>query len=284
MGQHCTRPYPCPFQDRCAAHLPEHHVSSLYRGRRRAAALLAEGVERIEDIAVPLDGVRERQRRAVQTGQLVVENGLASALVPFVSPIAFLDFETVGLAVPCWPGCSPYDTTPVQFSVHTERDGEMEHRAWLAEGPQDPRRPLALALLDACSGARTVVAYNAGFERRVIADLAVACPDLAAPLTALAGRVLDLLRIVREHVYHPDFDGSFGLKSVLPALTTQGYDDLAIADGGLASADLSGLLFEPLGAEERHALRSNLLAYCERDTWGLFLMLRRLRELATPSA
>jgi hypothetical protein len=159
----------------------------------------------------------------------------------------------------------------------------MEHHAWLAEGPEDPRRPLALALLDACSGASTVVAYNAGFERRVIAELAIACPDLAASLTALAVRLVDLLPVVRAHAYHPDLGGSFGLKAVLPALVGQGYSDLAFADGQLASAGLERLVFEPMAAEERYTLRGDLLAYCERDTWGLVLLLRRLRELATPA-
>jgi hypothetical protein len=282
-GAHCARPYPCPFQGRCFGPLPEHHVSTLYRGRRHAADFLAEGVERIQDIVVPLDGIRERQRRAVQSGQLVVEGDLSAALAPFAPPIAFLDFETVGLAIPCWPGCSPYDTVPVQFSVHAERASGIEHLAWLAEGPHDPRRSLAIALLDACLGARTVVAYNAAFERRIIGDLATACPDLSAPLMALSDRVVDLLRVVREHVYHPDFDGSFGLKSVLPALTGQGYEDLAIAGGGLASAELVRLLFEPLHEDERHELRRQLLAYCERDTWGLVHLLGRLRDLATPA-
>ena len=36
-------------------------------------------------------------------------------------PVAFLDFETVGLAVPVWHGCHPYDQVPVQFSCHVAR-------------------------------------------------------------------------------------------------------------------------------------------------------------------
>jgi hypothetical protein len=32
-------------------------------------------------------------------------------------------------------------------------------------------------------------------------------------------RMVDLLPTVRNHVYRPDFNGSFGLNSMLPALT-----------------------------------------------------------------
>lgn len=279
-GPHCGAPHACPFQSRCFASLPEHHVSSLYRGGRRVAELLAGGVERIEDIAEPLEGIRERQRRAVQTGQLVVEGDLAARLAPFVAPIAFLDFETVSPAIPCWPGCAPYQAVAVQFSVHVEHGGHTNHHEWVADGAEDPRRPLALALLGACAGVPTIAAYGARFERGLIEDLAVACPDLASALLELAGRIVDLLPIVREHVYHPDFDGSFGLKAVAPALTGEGYEDLEIAGGDVAMASLEQLLFDPpAGVEARAELRRDLLAYCARDTWVLVLLLRRLREL-----
>ena len=277
-GPHCATPHACPFQPRCFAPLPEHHVSSLYRGGRRVAELLAGGVERIEDIAEPLEGIRERQRLAVQTGELVVEGDPAAAVAAFGSPLAFLDFESVSPAVPCWPGCAPYQSVPVQFSVHLEHPDRIDHHEWLAEGPDDPRRALALALLEACAGASTIVAYGATFERGIIEDLAVACPDLGPALLDLAGRLVDLLPIVRDHLYHPHFDGSFGLKAVAPALTGQGYDDLEVADGHMASATLERLLFDPIAEPDARArLRRALLDYCARDTWVLVLLLRRLR-------
>ncbi|MBZ5590542.1 MAG: DUF2779 domain-containing protein, partial [Acidobacteriia bacterium] len=94
----------------------------------------------------------------------------------------------------------------------------IAHHEWLADGPGDPRPELARALVAACLGARTVVAYNAQFERRCIEMLADAVPELADDLLDIAERLADPLPIVREHVYHPDFHGSFSLKSVLPAL------------------------------------------------------------------
>jgi len=49
-------------------------------------------------------------------------------------------------------------------------------------------------------------------------------------------RLFDLLPVVREHCYHPEFHGSFSIKAVLPALVpTANYDDLAISDGASAS-------------------------------------------------
>ena len=125
----------------------------------------------------------------------------------------------------------------------------MTHHEWLAEGPGDPRPALAERLVAACRGARTVVAYNAPFERSCLEQLADAVPRLSSPLAAIAARLDDLLPVVRNYVYHPDFGGSFSLKRVLPALVLKlRYDGLAIADGQSASLRLIQLLFQ------RHAL------------------------------
>jgi hypothetical protein len=94
---------------------------------------------------------------------------------------------------------------------------------------------------------------------------------------------VDLLPIVREHVYHPAFGGSFSLKRVLPALVPGlGYDDLAIGEGALASVALERLLWggDAVGHAERIQLRADLMGYCARDTLGLARLLDRLRSLA----
>jgi hypothetical protein len=285
-GPHCTTPYECPFMARCWPARPPHHVGTLYAMKRRALGLDEQGYRTIHDLPeeVPLGRIADRQRRAVKEGRLVVEPGLARALAPFVPPIAFLDFETAGLPIPVWNGCHPYEAVPVQFSCHVEdAGGRVVHHEWLAEGPGDPRPALAERVIRACGPARAVVVYNAGFERRCLEQMAAGLPALAGPLRGIIARLVDLLPVVREHVYHPDFGGSFGLKSVLPALVPElRYDDLAIGDGSLASLELERLLFQGGGLTEeaRAQLRADLLRYCGQDTWGLVRLLRRLRELA----
>jgi hypothetical protein len=197
--------------------------------------------------------------------------------------VACLDFETAGLPIPVWNGCHPWDPLPVQWSCHREDGaGRLVHHAWLADGPDDVRPVLAERLLAACEPARTIVAYGASFERECIGRIAAGAPALAPRLERIAERLVDLLPIVRRHVYHPAFGGSFSLKRVLPALVPGlGYDDLAIADGALASVMLERLLWggETLGPAERTRLRQDLLEYCERDTLGLARLLERLRSL-----
>jgi hypothetical protein len=84
-----------------------------------------------------------------------------------------------------------------------------------------------------CSHGR---AYNAGFERMCIEQMAAAFPALAPQLLSITARLVDLLPIVRNHVYHREFDGSFSLKKVLPALVPElNYDGLPISEGATAS-------------------------------------------------
>lgn len=291
IGHHCTAPYECSFYDRCWSQLPDHHVRTLYRIQApRVEKLLAQGCLTIHDLPTDFEASAPvmRQIRSIRANALIVERGLRRALTALKAPLAYLDFETVTPAIPVWTGCAPYDQIPVQFSCHVRgRDGSLAHHAWLAEGGTDPRRPLAEALLEACAGARTVVAYHATFEKSCIEKLAKALPDLAPALRKLIGRLEDLRPIVRDYVYHPDFGGSFSLKSVLPALCPRlAYDYLEIQDGETASASLEALLLEPdaYTDAEGQALRKALLQYCKRDTLAMVRLHERLAGLPSEAA
>lgn len=288
IGEHCTRPYDCPFIPRCWPKLPEHHVSTLYSiARRKVEEYQAHGIETIHDLPsdFELNVIHARQVKAVTSGQMVVERSLAGALGEFQSPLAYLDFETVSYAIPRFAACRPWENMPVQFSVHREGPAGGRKRftqsAFLADGPEDPRPAIAEQLLKACAGAKRVVAYHASFERECLRNLAEGVPRLAAELEAIAAKLIDLLPLVRNHIYHPDFGGSFSIKKVLPALVPGlSYADLPINDGETASLELMRLMFdEQLRGAPRERLRRALLDYCQRDTWAMVKLLERIRGL-----
>ncbi len=60
------------------------------------------------------------------------------------------------------------------------------------------------------------------------------------------------------------------------------YEDLDIAAGDTASAALEALLLDgdTISARGRSKMRAQLLAYCERDTFGMVRLVERLHELA----
>ena len=284
-GDHCKKPRECLFWDRCWPPVPVNHVSTLYGIGKKARKLAEQGYNLISEIpdSVELSETAQRQRRSVISGDVVVEGGLGPALEVIRPPVAFVDFESMMIAIPRWKGCRPFQNVPVQFSCHTlEADGRVRRSGWIASGSTDPRRELAARLVESCAGAVTVVAYNATFESSCIDSLVDAAPELAEPLLAIKAKLCDALPIVRQNVYHPAFGGSFDLKTVLPALVPEvSYDGLAIRDGRTASRGLARLIFagSSMGDGERETLRKNLDDYCSLDTLAMVHLVGALRKL-----
>jgi hypothetical protein len=271
-GRHCTRPYTCQFYGHCHVNEPEYHVSQLPRAREDLLeSLAAAGIEDIRHIPAAFPGMNPLQRRvrdSVMTNRLYLDSTLQRELQQLHHPIHFLDFETFNPALPLYRGTRPYQVIPFQWSLHTlDEDGILHHREFLHDGNDDPRPTFAESLLTALGDTGPIIVYS-GFEAARIGELADALPALSAGLEGLLdGRLVDLLLLVRAHCYHPEFHGSFSIKSVLPALVpAPGYDDLAINDGTLASMAYAEILRPETSLERRAEIRKDLLAYCERDT------------------
>ena len=288
IGLQCHEPYECPFLERCWPKDPD-HIMRLYNiGPKRATPFMQTGVNRISDLPATqkLNVTQKRQIRAMKEARVVVEATLGNALKPFNCKLGFLDFETIQRAVPVWPGMAPWEQAPAQFSYHeANSDGTYTHAEYLAEGPKDCRPELARRMVDATRHAERVAHYS-HFEKTRIKGLQEVVPELRGELEELEHKLIDLLPVVRDNVYHPDFLGSFGMKSILtPLVPDLTYSDLVIVDGLVASVEIARLLFVAgkIPKEEHDRVRQDLLNYCERDTWAMVKVLERLRELASKS-
>jgi len=140
-----------------------------------------------------------------------------------------------------------------------------------------------MTLIDALSGADAPTIVYSSYEQTRLNELAAEFPDLRDALTAIIGRLADLLPVARSAIYFPAAGYSNSLKSVEPALCPEfTYDDLEdIADGGAASAAFlqlaSGCLID---SQEIDRVRLALRLYCQRDTLALVEMHRALMQLA----
>ena len=280
-GDHCFAPYRCPFHAHCTRDVvqPDHGIDELPRlSRGRRVELQAAGIEEVKDVTedFPLNRLQRIVRTAVREGRMQVHGDLRKALAPIKPPVRHLDFETFSLAVPRLAGTRPYAHIPFLFSVHTERDGQPpEHADYLHETADDPRPMLAERLLAAVGEEGSVCVYSR-YERRILRALAAAFPQHAAALAALADRLFDLLPVVRNCCYHPDYRGSFSIKNVAPG---PGYDDLAIADGSLAAARYQRALAGTDQAQRQQTF-ADLRAYCQRDTLATLELRKMLAALA----
>jgi len=271
IGPHCVRPYQCPFYGHCREGAPEHHIEQLpWASAGLLDELLEAGVRDIGDIPAGYSGLsalQQRVRDCVVTGQPYADPGLRAALQEATYPLYFLDFETFSPALPVYPGTRPYQVIPFQWSLHV-RDGagNLSHHSFLAAGDGDPREAFAASLLDAIGSEGTIVSYS-GYEQTVIRQLADDHPAFAERLLGLDDRFLDLLEVLREYYYHPDFHGSYSLKAVLPVLVPDaGYDDLDIREGSQASLAFAQIIAPETEENEKERLREALLSYCQRDT------------------
>jgi hypothetical protein len=285
LGLQCAEISDCPFRDRCWPTARDHILTLHGKGIKNVLPLMERGTHSVLDVPpdLSMSAVARRQVRSVRAGELIAEPGLREALALLEPPLGFLDFETVSRALPPWDGLAPWGVLPAQFCYHElQPDGTYTHAEWLADGPGDPSEPIARALVAACRAARWVISYT-HFERTQINTLIDRVPELAAELEDLRDRLFDLHAVVKDNVYHPDFQGSLSIKDVLPALVPElSYDDLAIQEGMDASVEIARILLKPetFTAEERERLRQDLQAYCERDTWAMVRLLETLRELA----
>lgn len=283
MGAHCTEPYRCPFYEHCSSDLPklDHPVTEFYRFYRLDAEELAErGIEEIRDVPADyqLSEINKVIRKSVLSGkaQRRKRKELIDRISSLRKPVRHLDFETLNPGIPIFEGTRPYQQVPFMFSMHTEtRNGSLMHDDYLHEEIKDPRIHVAERLIES-AGERGSICMYSSFERIQIQNLANEFPDLEGDLQRILGRLVDIAPFVRDHYYHPEFRGSFSLKSVYPVLGKSDYTDLEIAEGSIASiVYMHALNSEDL--EERERIFRNLREYCRRDTLATHEILGRLR-------
>jgi hypothetical protein len=182
-----------------------------------------------------------------------------------------MDFETVNRAIPRFPGMRPYDHLPFQWSVHVQREAGAPpgHHEFLAADASDPRREYITSLCAALGRSGSIVVYSA-FESQQLSERAAWLPEFSGRIEKIQRRLWDLLPVMRNHVYHPAFAGSYSLKAVLPALVPEmTYDGMIVADGQDAGLAWESLIGGGLDQVERERVEKALLEYCGQDTLAL---------------
>ena len=286
IGAHCSEPYECDFTAHCWAHVPKSSIFDIARlNSNKKFELYYKGIRSFKDIPedFPLNPNQRMQVEAELSGKEFIDSaGIRTFLETLSYPLYFLDFETFQSAVPLFDGTRPYEQIPFQYSLHAmdREGGEKRHYEFLTEAGTDPREVLAKRLIadippDAC-----VLAYNRGFEKGVIKRLAEQFPAYANRLMNIHDNILDLMAPFRSKYYYTrEMQGSYSIKSVLPALIPgQGYDGMVIGNGGEAMNAYATLHLVKDEAELA-GIRKALLEYCKLDTLAMVMLLEKLRTV-----
>jgi CRISPR/Cas system-associated exonuclease Cas4 (RecB family) len=282
-SRNCNKPYGCDFFEYCTKDMPEHWVMQLSGiVQNKIDVLAGMGIDDIGDIPeeFPLTAIQERIRACVANNEEYIAGELKDRLEDVEYPIHFLDFETLGLAIPRYAGTRPYQGIPFQWSDHIlHKNGKIEHREYLCEEDKDPREELAVKLLDALGTKGSIFMYT-GFEKDVIKWLAKDLPKYSKPLLVSLDRLVDLHKIIKDNYYRPEFHGSFSLKSVLPAiLPDMSYENLAVQEGQEAGIQYLRMLDPSTAPEEKQNIKNDLLKYCGHDTLAMVKIREKLLRL-----
>ena len=285
VGSHCYSPYQCTFMSHCWPEDAEYPVMGLRGSKADLADWVNAGVRDIRDVDVSSLTSQNRLRihSATCRGAPEVSADAKEVFDRFAYPRYYLDFETIAPAVPFWAGMRPYHALPVQWSCHVEHGpggsegAELRHREFLDLSGEPPMRGLAQSLID-CLGTTGPVFMYTTFEKLIVNKLVDMFPDLAAPLNAAAGRLVDLHPLVREHYYHPGMLGSWSLKAVLPTVAPEmNYSELEGIAEGMAASDGYLEAINPDTTPARKAeLEEQLLRYCRFDTEAMVRIVRFL--------
>jgi hypothetical protein len=270
VGQHCTSPYECPFLQHCWPHDTDYPIWGLGGSRKKLGLWVMDGYHDIRD--VPAAEITAETQMRIHRVTLEGEPELLPGARAFVEqldyPRFYLDFETIGPAVPFWPGTRPYQALPIQWSCHIERAaGVIDHEEFLDLSGEPPMRALAENLIEALESEGPVLMYTS-YERSVIEGLAVMFPDLAGALRAIVARLVDLHPVTKINYYHPDMLGSWSIKAVLPTIAPDmDYAALeGIQEGTEASAAYREAIDPDTARGRKDEIRQNLLKYCRHDT------------------
>ncbi len=278
-GDHCTHPFACAFFDLCNKPLPDGHVRYLPGiSAKKLQELARRGIESIKQIPqdFPLTERQERAWDCARTGEPWFGEGLKTALAELRYPLYFMDFETLPAALPRFAGMSPYDHIPFQWSVHVQPTpgAELEHYEFLADNADDPRPEFIRTLCLVVGDRGSILAYSIGFESGRLTELADWLPQYKDIIANIQGRWWDPLPVMRAHVYHSEFRGSYSLKHVLPALVPDmTYEGMEVAEGSQAGLKWEKMLHTEAGSQVRSQLRDALLAYCKQDTLAMVKLL-----------
>jgi len=281
----CDCPEPCHS-------LPEHSVLTLprlYYGH--LDEIIEEGRWTLEEIQghSHLKPKHENYIQAARSGEPYVDTSeVRGALGELEYPLYFLDFEAIDYALPPFGGTSPWEKIPFQYSLHIveerqeslRREG-VSHEEFLHDGDGDPRPLLAERLLEDIGPDGSIVVYNATFEKGILEDLQEVFPQWEDPFQNFIDRLWDQGEIFQDgHYVHPSQKGSWSLKKVLPAFDPSlEYDDLDVQEGMEAVVEYSRMIAPNTSESDAEEIEEDLLKYCERDTWAMVVIHRKLSEL-----
>jgi hypothetical protein len=199
-----------------------------------------------------------------------------------VYPIYFLDYETFASPLPPFDGTRPWQKIVFQYSLYVKKEpgAKAEQKEFLAEKDENPVPAMVAQLRRDIGTKGTVIVWYAAFEVPRNKEIGEDYPEYAEFMEAVNSRVYDLMVIFKKKLFvDGGFHGSSSIKAVLPIMVPElSYKELAIQEGGTASASWPMLIDPRTSAAERGKLKIDMLLYCGLDTFAMVRILENLEK------
>ena len=290
LGMQCKKPYECSYWKYCTRDLPKPNVFDIANMRTdKKFERYNKGLISFEDL-----GHEEMNSKYLEQIDFELHNlepkinkeAIRELMNSLKYPLYFIDFETFQLAIPEYEGTKPYQQLPFQYSLHIMRkeNGEIEHKEFLAQiDDEEFMRHFAESMIHDIPDNGRVIIYNNSFEPARINEMAKMYPDLAKELQRINSQIVDFLVPFRNRDYYmKEFQGSYSIKKVLPALypndSELDYHQLSVVHNGEEASD-TFLSLRGKSKEEQEVLRKGLLEYCRLDTYAMVKIWQKFKEI-----
>ena len=285
IGEHCSSPYDCNFQGHCWSHIPDYSIFDLSRLNKKIKwNLYHKGFIDIHQIPLDTD-LSDNQKIEIDSyinqTKIIHKIKIREFVNSLSEKIYHLDFQTFQPAVPGFDNIKPYQQVPFQYSIHYEKNQQIEHFDFLAKNSlTDSREEFIQNLISDVKQDGDILVYNISFERSRLNELITYFPKYKVELQGIIDRMKDLMIPFKEKWYYtPKMKGSYSIKNVLPALVPSiSYDNLEINNGGLASTTFNNI-HNITNTEAESVIRKNLFEYCKLDTLAMVKILEFLRSI-----
>ena len=283
VGDHCTQPYECPFMQHCwknveTVEYPVEKFPGLMKKQKQT--ILQAGYQDVREVPPGFidDENLLARLNAYKSGSQIIPHTLQDELSSLEYPRYYVDFETIGFAVPIWANTRPYEPLPFQWSCHVEsKDGTLVHIEFLDTSGGAPMRAFCESLIDAVGDTGPICIYSS-YERTIVRSMQRRFSDLEDDLQKVIDRFYDLYIPIKKYYFHRDLQGSYSIKSVLPNVVPElSYDSLGeVQDGMMAQQAYIEAIHAETKPQRKKELTESLLKYCELDTFAMVKLVERL--------
>ncbi len=228
-----------------------------------------------------LNKKQESQVRTVKMDTVLVDKvEIDSFIHEFQYPLYFFDYETLSGVVPPFDGTKPYQQIPFQYSLHIldAVQGSLSHKEYLPREYGNPVLKLIEQMKTDFGNTGSIITWNKRFEIERNNEIAEMYPEHAEFLHSINDRIVDLMIPFWNGWYaHKDFHGSASLKAVLPVLVPDlSYKALNISTGAMVGDTWTKLTTGQVPAKNIESVFTDLLKYCELDTFAMVKILEVL--------